>query len=237
MLMSIPIYSFDRCLLKEDQSVDFDTPFLEKKVEEEIKISVAQRLGVPSQKIFLYLKKFVGESIEKGDIIALRKGFFSNKKIYSKYSGLIKEINHFDGSITILSRTKIDNTIKAFFKGKVNKINKKEAIIEIEKGEQFQAKNVNQNFGGQTFYSDINTSFLSENLLGSVVVCDNMITYQKTKAEALGCHGFLSLTKLTEESDFPCGQFKNINDYKKAIKAKFTYCTLVSESSMIYFYQ
>ncbi|MDO8741813.1 MAG: hypothetical protein Q7J11_01565, partial [Candidatus Roizmanbacteria bacterium] len=100
MLISVPISTADHCLLKEGQQVDFDTPFLEKKVEEEINISIAKNLGVSPQKIFHYLKKFVGESIEKNETIAINKGIFTSKKIVSKYAGQIKEINHSDGSIT-----------------------------------------------------------------------------------------------------------------------------------------
>ncbi|MEK7633408.1 MAG: hypothetical protein AAB437_01025, partial [Patescibacteria group bacterium] len=179
MLISIPIYTADRCLLKEGQSVDFKTPFLEKKVEEEVNISIAKSLGVPPQKIFHYLKKFVGESVEKGEIIAVNKSMFSTKKIISKYSGQIKEINHSDGSITISSKTKIDNVVNAFFKGNVNKIKKNEILIETNKGEQFPAKNVSHDFGGKTFYSINNSDFTSENLLNSVVVCDSITTYLK----------------------------------------------------------
>ncbi|KKP61466.1 MAG: hypothetical protein UR54_C0001G0006 [Candidatus Roizmanbacteria bacterium GW2011_GWA2_34_18] len=237
MLISIPVSVLDRCPLKEGQLVDFNTPFLEKKVEEEINISVAKNLDVSPQKIFHYLKKFVGESIEKNEIIAINKGMFTTKKIVSKYSGLIKEINHSDGSITILSKAKIENTINSFFKGKVDKINKNEISIEVNEGEQLPAKNVSHNFGGKTFYSDNNSDFLSENVFNSIIVCENITSYLKAKAEALGCQGFLSLSKLTEESGIPCAQFKNINDYKKIIKLKFPYCTIVNTSSIIYFYQ
>ncbi len=238
MLISIPISVSDRCLLKEGQLVEFDTPFLEKKVEEEINFSIAKNLGVPPQKIFHYLKKFVGESIEKNETIAINKGVFSSKKIVSKYSGLIKEINHSDGSITIVNKTEIQKIINAFFKGKVSKIKKNELFVEVEKGEQFLAKNVSRNLGGKIFYSDYNSAFLSENVFNSIIVCENITAYLKAKAEALGCQGFLSLSKLTEEAGgIPHTQFKNINDYKKIIKLKFPYCTIVSASSMIYFYQ
>lgn len=237
MLISIPFSHLDRCLLKEDQIVDFNTPFLEKKVEQEINISIAKKLDVSPQKIFSYLKKFVGESIEKNEIIAVNKGMFGSKKIVSKYAGLIKEINHSDGSITILNRTEIENTINASFKGKVKKIKKNEVIIEVEKGEEFPAKNIARDFGGKTFYSDENSEFLSENVFDSVIICENITAYLKSKAEALGCQGFLSLSKLEEESGIPHAQFKNVNDFKKAIKTKFPYCTIINTSSIIYFYQ
>src|SRR3989344_6341642 len=237
MLISVPVFASDRCLLKEGQIVDFNSPFLQKKVEEEINISISKNLGVPPQKIFQYLKKFVGESVEKNEIIAINKGIFKIKKIASKYSGLIKEINHSDGSISILNKTEIENSINSFFKGKVDKIKKNEVSVEVDKGEQLPAKNVSHNFGGKTFYLDNNSDFVSENIFNSIIVCENITSYLKAKAEALGCQGFLSLSKLTEESGIPCAQFKNINDYKKIIKLKFPYCTIVNTSSIIYFYQ
>ncbi|MEK7495129.1 MAG: hypothetical protein AAB603_00880 [Patescibacteria group bacterium] len=237
MLIIIPFSISDHCLLKEGQTVDFDTPFLQKKIEEEINISIAKNLSVPPQKIFHYLKKFVGESIEKNETLAINKGIFTTKKIVSKYSGLIKEINHSDGSITILSKTEAENTVNSYFKGKVNKIKKNELSIEVNKGEEFPAKNVSQYFGGRTFYTDERSDFNSENVLNSIVVCENITSYYKAKAEALGANGFLSLSKLTEESGTPYAQLKNINDYKKITKTKFTYCTILSNSSTIYLYQ
>lgn len=237
MLISIPIFADGHCLLKENQLVDFSTPFLKKKSEEEVNMPVAKNLGVPSEKIFRYLKKFVGESIEKGEVIAINKTFFSTMKVISKYSGQIKEINHFDGSISISVKSNVGNVINAYFKGKVNKIKKSEVLIEVDEGEQFSGKNINRDFGGKVFYSNNNSDFLSDNLFNSVVVCDNIVSYLKAKAEALGCQGFLTLSKLTEGSETAIGQFAHINDYKKAIKSKFPYCTIISASSKIYFYK
>lgn len=237
MNIIIPLSNFDHCVLKENQEVDFETPFLQKKTEEEVNISIAKNLGVSPEKIFHYLKKFVGEVIEKDETIAINKGVFTTKKVISKYSGLIKEINHSDGSITILSRTETENTINSFFKGKVEKIKKNEISIEVGKGEEYPGKNIEQNFGGKTFYANENLDFNSENIFNSIVVCENITPYYKAKAEALGCKGFLSLSKLADDSDILNAQLKNINDYKKIIKTKFTYCTMLSNSSTIYFYQ
>lgn len=237
MLITVPLTITDHCLLKEGQDVDFETPFLKKKTESEVNISIAKNLNVSPQKIFHYLKKFVGETIEKDETLAVNKGIFSTKKIISKYSGLIKEINHSDGTITILSREETENTVNSFFKGKVNKIKKNEISIEVDKGEQFPGKNIDQSFGGKTFYADEDRDFNSENVYNSIIVCENMTSYYRSKAEALGCQGFLSLSKLTEDSGIPYAQLKNINDYKKIIKAKFAYCTILSSSGMIYFYQ
>ena len=126
MLITVPLTITDHCLLKEGQDIDFETPFLKKKTESEVSISIAKNLNVSPQKIFHYLKKFVGETIEKDETLAVNKGIFSTKKIISKYSGLIKEINHSDGTITILSQEETENTVNSFFNGKVNKIKKNE---------------------------------------------------------------------------------------------------------------
>lgn len=237
MLITIPLSVTDHCLLKEGEEVDFDTPFLQKKMDEEISISISKNLGVSPEKIFHYLKKFVGESIEKDEIIAANKGFFSTKKIISKYSGLIKDINHADGSITILSQTETENTLNSYFKGKVNKIKKNELSIEVGKGEQYDGKNINQNFGGEVFYVEADSDFNSENIFDRIVVCENITSYYVAKAEALGCKGFLTLSKLDRDLETLFAQIKNINDYKKILKNKFTYCTILNNSSTIYFYQ
>lgn len=237
MLIAIPLFSTDHCLLKEGQVVDFGTPFLQKKVEEEINISIAKNLNVSPQKIFHYLKKFVGESIDKDEVIAINKGIFTSKKIVSKYTGIIKEINHSDGSITVLSKTETENTVNSYFKGKIKSIKKNELAVEVGKGEQYVIKNIDQNFGGKTFYSDGISDFNSENIFNNIIICENITSYYKAKAEALGASGFLSLSKLSEGLGIPYAQLKNINDYKKIIKTKFTYCTVVSNSSTIYFYQ
>lgn len=237
MLITIPISTTDKCLFKEDQAVDFETPFLQKKIEEEINIPIAKNLNVAPQKIFHYLKKFVGENIEKDQIIAINKGLFTSKKIFSKYTGLIKNINHSDGSITISSKTEIENTINSYFKGKVNKIKKNELLIEVGKGEQFPGKNIEFNFGGPVYYLKTNSDFQSENVFDHVIVCENISSYYKTKAEALGCRGFLSLNKLQDETNVPLAQIKNIDDYKKILKLELSYCTIINPSSTIYFYQ
>lgn len=237
MIISIPLTISDNCLLKEGQEVDFETPFLKKRTEEEVRISIAKNLNVSPQKIFHYLKKFVGETVEKNETIAVNKGIFGTKKVVSKYSGLIKEIDHSDGTITIVNQEETENTVNSYFIGKVSKIKKNELSIEVSKGEQFPGKNINQNFGGKTFYVDENLSFNSENVFKSIVVCENVTSYYESKAEALGCQGFLSLSKLSEESEIPYAQLKNISDYKKIIKTKFSYCTILNSSSNIYFYQ
>jgi len=236
MIITVPFSKYDNCLLKEGQVVDFEDPFLQKKVEEEVSISISKKLNVAPQKIFHYVKKFVGENIEKNELIATSKGFFSTKEIISKYSGLIKEINHSDGTIKVLSRTEAENTLLSFFKGKVNKVKEDDLSVDIGKGEQVPGKNIEINFGGKIFLYENNSEFNSENVMGSIVVCEDVSPYYKAKAEALGCHGFLSLTKIEPDSDAPIAQFKNINDFKKITKSKFTYCTLLTSSSSIYFY-
>ena len=101
-------------LVKEDQLVDFKTPFFEFKTKKDINISVAKKLSIKPDKIFRYLKKLVGETIEKGEIIAEKKTFLSSKKIVSSHSGLIKEINHDLGEITLEINEKDEDTTLLF---------------------------------------------------------------------------------------------------------------------------
>jgi len=62
--------------LKKGQEVDFDTPFLDTEENVNIQIPIANSLNISPSKIFNFLKKFVGENIKKGDIIAVKRDFF-----------------------------------------------------------------------------------------------------------------------------------------------------------------
>ncbi len=65
MQISISYPSSFKCLLKQGQNVDFNTPYLEKKISVDVSIPIAKKLGVNPTHIFRYLKKLVGEKLTK----------------------------------------------------------------------------------------------------------------------------------------------------------------------------
>jgi len=53
----------------------------------------------------------------------------------------------------------------------------------------------------------------------------------------LGGIGFITLTRLPEQSSKPQAQIKIIEDFKKVLTLKYPYCLVNKKDSKIYFYQ
>lgn len=232
-------YSFPSnivCLVKEGYKVDFQTPLLEKKVEKELEINIATELGIDPKNIFRYLKKLVGEKIEKNDLLGQKKGLFSTKKLFSPETGIIKEIDHHKG-ILIITVGKDKNKILSPLKGEVEKVNKDSLQIKVDKGEEFAVKNVTDDFGNEVLYFEASSSYDSVNLSQKIIFINKINSYLQVKTEALGIMGYVTLEKLPEKTDVHSAIIKNLEDFKKIKKLSYPYCTVIAESAKIYFYQ
>ncbi|MFN4212826.1 MAG: hypothetical protein ACK4FL_02580 [Microgenomates group bacterium] len=226
------------CLLKSGQNVDFNTFYLEKNITCDIEIPIAEKLGVKPVHIFRYLKKYVGEKIEKGEILALRKGLFTTSKIVSDNQGVIKEIDHHRGIVVISQIQEKTKAVKAFFKGEVLEVKKGSILLKVNKGEKFPVKTSTDNFGGEIFYlKDPSLALSTAHLSGKILFTESVNGYLQSKTEALGATGFVLLTKLPQATDLQFAQIKNIDDFKKILKLNFPYCLITKENSTIYFYQ
>lgn len=238
MLISIPIPENAKCLLKSGTLVDIGTPYLEYKTTSSTSIPIAKKLNISPLNIFKYIKKFVGETLKKGDVIAYKKGFFTSTKIISDYDGIIKEIDHNEGFFII----DIDDGTKkqelAYFKGEVEELTKKEANIKIKSGKEFPIKKSSGSFGGKTIYFDrLKNDEVNADCDNSICVIELATPYIQSKTEALGIHGFVTLNKLPEETDLPNALLKQIEDVKKIMELKLPYCIINEKKGTIIFYQ
>jgi hypothetical protein len=238
MLISINIPDDCVCLLKDGQTVEFDVSFLEKKVQTEINIPLAKKIGVPPAKIFRYLKKFVGENIRKGEIIAVKQNLLSSNKYMSDHEGMIKEIDHEEGKIVISVYSGNKNIIQAFFKGQINSVKKDEMILQTSSGHEFDLKQADENFGGEVYYLKEERPDLinSENIQNKILVTQSLSPICQIKAEAVGAKGLVTLKKIAEKSDVPYAQLKNIEDLEKIFDKKLRYCLINERNDKIYFY-
>ena len=238
MILTISIPDNSKCLLQPGQKVDHDTLFLENKISSEESIVIAKRLHIPSDKIFKYLKKFVGDTVNKGEILAEKKSLITTLSILSDFSGIIKEINHNDGNVIVSTITPQSKQIKAYFKGEVFELEKNQLKIKVEKVQEFDLKQVTANFGGETFYlKDASKPISDPQTSNKIMVIESITPYLKTKAEALGIRGFVTLKKLSQDSNLPHAQIKNIEDFKKILHLNFPYCLIDKQYSKIYFYK
>ncbi len=237
MLITISIPEEGTCLLKSGQKVDFDSFFLEKKIPSDSIIPISAKLKVKPDKIFRYLKKFVGDKIERNEIIAEKKSLFSTETIISENTGIIKEINHSEGNL-LVTNLQQSTQIKAFFKGEVNSITKNEMKLKVDSAEEFALKTVNADFGGFALYiKDKDKSISAQDSLNPIMIIESFTNYLQAKAEALGIKGFVYLKKLDTEISSPNAQVKNNEDLKKIFRLNYPYCLINNNYSKIYFYR
>ncbi|KKP66601.1 MAG: hypothetical protein UR68_C0029G0006 [Candidatus Roizmanbacteria bacterium GW2011_GWA2_35_19] len=237
MILEIRFPKSSKCLVHEGDKVDFNTPFIEGKSESQIKINVSQKLGIEPDTIFRYLKKLVGEEVEKGQTLALKKGFLGNTKIVSEFSGIIREVDHNSGEMVMTAYKGQSNSINCYFKGKVKKIEEHEVRLEVEKTEPFSLKSGHLEFGGESYFFKEDENSLIGSLDNKILIGNSIPSFYQIKAEALGVSGFLTLEKLKEATDLPFAQLKNIADMEKIIKLNFPYCITDKVNSKIIFYK
>jgi hypothetical protein len=227
------------CLLKPGDHVEFDQPFLEKKEKKETEIFIAKELGIHPKKIFRFLKKFVGDVVEKDEVIAFKKSFFSEKKILSPFSGIIKEIDHNLGKLVICLDEKKKKIVSAYFQGEVIKV--KEGFLElaVNKQQEYPVKNLEKSFGGPVFYlMEKDVGSLSNNVINKkIIIAEDITGLMQAKIEALGCLGLVIAHPPAEIPAIPSAILKNPKDFQKILADKFPYCFLDQLSGKIIFYE
>jgi len=227
------------CLLKVGDSINFGEPFLEKKEKKQSELFIAKDLGIQPKKIFRYLKKFVGDSVSRDEIVALKKDFFSEKKILSPFDGIIKEIDHDQGKIVLTINEKEKKVTTAYFQGEVFSLKKGYIELKVKKSSCYQIKKGEINFGGKVFYmiEEDFTQLSSNTVNNKLVVSPNITGLFEPKIEALGATGFVCVNLQNTNPSIPYAILKNPDDLKKIFEEKLTYCYVDQQSSKIFFYE
>jgi len=236
MIVSIPVPEKGKLLVKVGQSVDFNTPFYEDQVAHEVKIIISDKIHAPSKKIFQYLKKVVGETVQKGETLAEKKSLLNTTRYKSEWEGILKEINHTDGSILIEVATSKSFIKKAFFSGEIAKIEKGTVHLKVNKMKEYEGKESEVFFGGRVFYMRKDAEINEESIDGAVVVTELINGYTQIKMEALGAAGFVTLRSLGEKTGTSHVLFKTIKDYEESMKYSLPYCIVYPLGSKIVFY-
>lgn len=238
MIISIPIPDKSKCLIKIGDKVNFDTPFYEQSSSKSVTIEVSKRLNISSSTIFHHLKKLVGDSIKKGEVLAAKKGFLTTIKIISEFDGIIKEIDHNKGICVLSVEEQKYSKTTAFFKGEAHNIDSHTIQIKVKSGKEFPLKKSDESFGGKTLYLDKNNEqTINSDCDNHVCISESITLYAQTKTEALGINGFITLSSLPNSTSLPFSQIKNIEDMKKIFQYAFPYCIILKEKSTIIFYE
>jgi len=230
-----------KLLLKSGQEVDFGEPFYKIEKKRKIQIDVSKKLGISPNKIFKSLKKFVGEEMKKGDIIAEKKSFLDHQKLISDFDAQLREVNHNDGTITVDIKSE-ESLIKAvFFKGEVVELGKGEVKLKVNNHKEFPIREIinleEGKSGGEVYYLSEKKDVTEEEIDNRVIVAKKITAYDQAKFEALGAVGFLVQDDLPDKTDHPVAKVKGVDDLKKIQTLKLPYCIIDKRESKIIFYQ
>lgn len=236
-------------LIKKEDTVSFQTPLYSGNTKTNVSVPLAKLLNTEPSKIFQSLKKFVGDSIAKGDVIAENVSFMSKKIYMSEFDGVLKEVDHQEGIVIIEAGTENSNTTNCFFIGEIASIEEdtdkstgmKKAVIKLKtkSSKEFDLKDASGYFGGEVVYckDPIKAGLTADEVSHKIVVDEKIPSYEQVKYEALGAKGFISLHTLPEPSTAPFAKLIGKTDYEKIEENKLPYCLITKDDLKIFFYE
>lgn len=237
MKLVVKIPPHKELLVTTEQEVDTDSPFLKINSPKKTSVPIAQSLGIPPQKIFLHLKKFVGDSIKPGDLLAEHKSFFSAKQFLSDVEGIITEIDHQSGSIIIEAVSTNSDVLNCFFRGTVGELNPPDILeLKVNKANEYPIFPVDDYIGGAiSYYTGVH---LGEDAIeNKLIIAEEIVPYDQIKYETLGARGFITLHELKKKSDIPTIKMKQIDHFEEVIHNRFPYGILGNDHSTMFFYE
>lgn len=237
MKLLIKIPSFNELLISPGQEVDFDTPFIKTSTPKNTVVPISTILGFPPDKIFLNLKKLVGDKVKKGDVVGETKSFMSTKQYVCEIDGIIKEINHQSGSIVIESVIDNSDMINCFFKGTVITIHPDVIELKVNQVKEYEIIPPKKYTGGTVAYHTSGDTIKEENIINKFICAEELHPFDQTKIETLGARGFIMLYELKKPTSLSSIKIKTIPDFKEIQNHKFPYCIMSPDHTTMYFYE
>lgn len=234
LLVKVPPHK--ELLISTDQEVDIGSPFLKITAPQRTTVPVAKTLGITPDKIFLHLKKFVGDAIKKGDVLAEAKSFFSNKQFLSDVDGILTEIDHQTGSVVVEAMGNESDVFNCFFKGTVVNVSPDVLELKVETGTEYPIFPVETYTGGLVTYHRGNV-LTEEDIENKFIFSEEIIPYDQIKLETLGARGFITINELKKPTELPTIKMKQVDHFEELFKARFPYCILGPDHTTMYFYK
>lgn len=238
--MKIPVIipAETELLVQKGQEVNFGTPFVRRNAVEIIKIPLASALGFSPDKIFIFLHKFVGDKVQRGELLAEKKAMMSSRQYLSEYDGTIKEINHYDGTVTLETPKEDTFEQNCFFKGTIEEIEGNVLLLKISHGKQYPLMEAAPFFGGEVVLYDsaLGSQITEDEVNDHVIVADKLTSYDQTKLEALGAQGFVLLQNNDDPASVPTAMLKTVPEFEEIKKQGFSACMIGPDHTTIYFY-
>ena len=205
-LIRIALPSDSKVLIEEGEQISENSP-LYKSNDEKIlyEIPLAKLLKIKPERIVRFLRRKIGESVAKGDILAEKKGWLSSLSVRSPFDGEIKELDVKKG-LLLLSHKKKQPEIKISLPiaGKVKKITASHIEIEVKATSIEGRKGAGKEQMGKLLYiSDerFHPADFDAEVEGRIVFLKKAPREVIAKLDVLGAKGLIS-TELPDSIDF-----------------------------------
>lgn len=146
--INLPVPENCEILVKEGAVVKKGAVLAERSEGKEKKIALFELLGVSAGKVSEYLKAAEGDRIERKQVIAAKKGFFSTTRVRNPVAGTLRVLGEEPGYVSIERDHR--EKLRAPAAGAVLRADKQGVIIEV-RGTTLEGKDGSGNAEGELF--------------------------------------------------------------------------------------
>jgi len=226
-----------KIMVKPGQKVDFTTPLAETTEKQMIYIPIAEMLGFDAKNIFHHLKQVIGDQIQKGDVLAEKKSLFTTQQYLSEVSGILREIKHDTGIITIEKEMNNNHVLNCFFVGEISEVYDGYLELTVEDVHITKLQEETPYFGASMYYIDPTGKYSDADLDGACVFAPEFDPLDTVKIETLGAQGLITKTKFPSETVIHQIVLKDEKDFAHIQKKEYPYVLIGHEPMTILFYK
>ncbi|HBB76286.1 MAG: hypothetical protein A2186_04185 [Candidatus Levybacteria bacterium RIFOXYA1_FULL_41_10] len=134
-MTSLPILLPDgfQIKVKSGEKVSAGQVLAESEKSLAVSVSLGPNLGIKKNKVKKYLKKYPGDSVSAGEVIAEVKGVFGKKTVTSKISGIVSKFDEEAGEFYILASSSQSQTIHSPVDGVVEEVDDRKITVKTER--------------------------------------------------------------------------------------------------------
>lgn len=225
-------------LIEAGQTVDFSTPLLKKNTKKTVQIPLSEILGFSPDKIFLKVKKTIGDPVRKGDLLAEDKAFLSARRYFSQIDGTLREIRHDIGAVIIEQETSEAAQMNCYFQGEIAAIHDGYIELKVKGSHKAQTAEPIEYMGAQVFYAPAEgVPFSEEDVEGKCIFAIEFNPMDHPKVEALGAEGLILSKKLGVPGTIAQIILHEPHDIEHISKKKYPFFIVGPEENTLYFYE
>jgi len=238
MHITITLPEGGELLIAPGDRVDFTTEIYKEIAKSSVKIPLSRMFNADGKKVFQALRKFTGDSVHRGELMAEFKSIFSTKRYFSEYDGTVTLIDHKEGTVTLEANT--DENLIDFspFKGEITSIEGTRVTFAVSDFLTFPLGRPGTDlYGGPFYLLTPDSPLISEDeIKDRIVIAEEIKSHDMPKLEALGAIGFVTKVALPETFPVPTALLDSSVNISKIGSHQFPYCIIDEVSSTIYFY-